>query len=109
MAPSNSAWTSRPPGWSSRSGRIRSSAICTWPRAWTRRTGSASARRWCPLTNATIAYTVAGSVVARDVGTVIVNRVLVDWIVPTADEAVSFPEVEVRAPVAIGAAGGATA
>jgi hypothetical protein len=53
-----------------------------------------------PLTNATIAYSVAGNVVARDVGTVIVNRILVEWIVPTADEAVSFPEVEVRAPVA---------
>ena len=57
-----------------------------------------------PLTNATIFYTVAGAIVARDVGTVIVNRSLVDWIVPTADEAVSFPEVEVRSPLAIGAA-----
>ncbi len=51
-----------------------------------------------PLTNATIAYTLAGSIVARDVGTAIVNRSLVEWIVPTADEAVSFPEVEVRTP-----------
>ena len=57
-----------------------------------------------PLTNATIFYTVAGAIVARDVGTVIVNRSLVDWTVPTADEAVSFPEVEVRSPLAIGAA-----
>ena len=33
-----------------------------------------------PLTSATIAYTLAGTIVARDVGTVIVNRLLVDWI-----------------------------
>jgi hypothetical protein len=56
-----------------------------------------------PLTNATIAYSVAGVVMARDVGTIIVNRSLVDWIVPTADEAAVFPEVLVRAPALIGA------
>ena len=50
-----------------------------------------------PLTNATIVYGQAGAMVARDVGTVIVNRALVEWIVPTADEAAVFPEVEVRA------------
>lgn len=57
-----------------------------------------------PFTNATLAYTVAGNVVARDIGTIIVNRLLVDWIVPTADEAAAFPEVEIRAPHAFGAA-----
>ena len=56
-----------------------------------------------PLTNATIAYSVSGLVMARDVGTIIINRALVDWIVPTADEAEVFPEVEVRTPVLIGA------
>jgi hypothetical protein len=55
-----------------------------------------------PLTNATIAYGVAGIVMARDVGTIIVNRALVDWIVPTADEAVAFPEVQVRTATLIG-------
>jgi hypothetical protein len=55
-----------------------------------------------PLTNATIAYSLGGRVVVRDVGTVIVNRVLVEWIIPTADEAAVFPEVEVRGPQAMG-------
>lgn len=50
-----------------------------------------------PFTNATLAYSLAGNVVARDVGTIIVNRSLVDWIAPTADEAATFPDVEVRA------------
>ena len=33
-----------------------------------------------PFTGVTMAYNVAGTVVARDVGTVIVNRHLVEWI-----------------------------
>jgi hypothetical protein len=57
-----------------------------------------------PLTNATIAYSAGGAVIARDVGTVIVNRALVEWIAPTADEATVFPEVEIRAPSVVGAA-----
>jgi hypothetical protein len=56
-----------------------------------------------PLTDATIAYSVAGNVVARDVGTLIVNRKLVDWIVPSADEAEVFPDSTVRAGYALGA------
>ena len=51
-----------------------------------------------PLTDATIAYDVAGTVVARDVGTIIVNRQLVDWITATDEEAVVFPEATVRSP-----------
>ena len=53
-----------------------------------------------PLTNATIAYEVAGSIVARDVSTIIVNRLLVDWISPTTDAATLFPDVPVRSPFA---------
>ncbi|MGZ9160825.1 MAG: hypothetical protein ACXW4T_06620 [Candidatus Limnocylindrales bacterium] len=51
-----------------------------------------------PLTGATIAYGVAGSVIARDVGTIIVNRLQVEWISATADEASIFPEATVRSP-----------
>ena len=51
-----------------------------------------------PLTNATIAYEVAGQIVARDVGTVIVNRLQVDWITPTTDAASVFPEATIRSP-----------
>ena len=47
-----------------------------------------------------IAFEQAGSVVARDVPTIIVNRVLVDWISPTTDAATVFPETEVRSPFA---------
>jgi len=53
-----------------------------------------------PFTNATIAYEVAGSIVARDIGTVIVNRLLVDWISPTTESASLFPDVPVRSPFA---------
>jgi hypothetical protein len=51
-----------------------------------------------PLTHATIAYEVAGSIVARDLPTIIVNRLLVDWISPTTEAATLFPDVPVRAP-----------
>jgi len=54
-----------------------------------------------PLTSATIAYSVAGAIVARDVGTVIVNRLLVDWISATADEASLFPDIPLRSPYAM--------
>jgi hypothetical protein len=53
-----------------------------------------------PLTNATIAYEVAGSIIARDVPTIIVNRLLVDWISPTTDAATIFPDVPIRSPYA---------
>lgn len=55
-----------------------------------------------PLTNATIAYEAAGAFVVRDVGTIIVNRLLVDWISPTTDAATLFPEATVRSPFVAG-------
>lgn len=51
-----------------------------------------------PLTNATVAYSVAGTIIARDIGTIIVNRLQVDWISTTADEASIFPDATVRSP-----------
>jgi hypothetical protein len=53
-------------------------------------------RPMVPLTAATVAFTFAGEVQVVDADTVIVNRELVEWIVPTADEADHFPEVPVR-------------
>lgn len=55
-----------------------------------------------PLTSATIAYPVAGSVISRDIGTIIVNRLQVDWISATPDEALMFPDATVRSPFAMG-------
>lgn len=51
-----------------------------------------------PLTSATMAYSVAGRVVARDIGTIIVNRLLVEWIAATTEEASLFPEATIRSP-----------
>ena len=51
-----------------------------------------------PLTHATIAYDVGGEIVARDVPTIIVNRLLVDWITPSTDAETLFPDVPVRSP-----------
>ncbi len=51
-----------------------------------------------PLTQATIAYSVAGTTFARDVPTIIVNRHQVEWIAATADEASLFPDATVRSP-----------
>jgi hypothetical protein len=51
-----------------------------------------------PLTHATIAYEVAGAIVARDVQTIIVNRLLVEWISQTDEAASVFPEAQVRSP-----------
>ena len=53
-----------------------------------------------PLTNVTIAYEMAGTFVTRDVGAIIVNRMLVDWISPTTDAASVFPDVTIRSPFA---------
>ena len=53
-----------------------------------------------PLTNVTIAYEMAGTFVTRDVGAMIVNRMLVDWISPTTDAATLFPDAPVRSPFA---------
>lgn len=54
-----------------------------------------------PLTSATIAYSLAGATIARDVGTIIVNRHQVEWIAATADEASVFPDAMVRSPYAL--------
>lgn len=54
-----------------------------------------------PLTGATIAYEVAGSIIARDVGAIIVNRLLVDWISPTVEAETMFPDAPVRSPFGI--------
>ncbi len=51
-----------------------------------------------PLTDATVAYELAGAIIARDLPTIIVNRLLIDWISPTTDAASLFPDVPVRSP-----------
>ena len=51
-----------------------------------------------PFTGVTMAYTLAGTVVARDLRTIIVNRHLVEWITATDEEAVLFPEATIRSP-----------
>jgi hypothetical protein len=53
-----------------------------------------------PLTNVTIAYEMAGTFVTRDVGAIIVNRLLVEWISPTSEATTVFPDVTVRSPFA---------
>jgi hypothetical protein len=54
-----------------------------------------------PLTSATIAYSSQGEVHVVDAETLIVNRELVEWIVPVTDEAEQFPNVPVRSPFAM--------
>jgi hypothetical protein len=54
-----------------------------------------------PLTNATIAYSVAGATVAQDVGTIIVNRHQVEWIAAGADDASAFPGATIRSPYSL--------
>jgi hypothetical protein len=51
-----------------------------------------------PFTGVTMAYNVGGTVVARDLRTIIVNRHLVEWITATDEEAVLFPEATIRSP-----------
>jgi len=48
-----------------------------------------------PLTNATITYQLAGHPEAEDVGTIIVNRLLTEWIAPVGGEEEAFPGVRV--------------
>ncbi len=54
-----------------------------------------------PLTQATIAYEVAGAIVAHDMPTIIINRMLVDWISAAADAGAYFPEIPVRSPFGV--------
>jgi hypothetical protein len=50
-----------------------------------------------PLTNATLAYTFKGQPEVADVGTIIVNRHVTEWIEPAVEEQTeSFPGVRVR-------------
>jgi hypothetical protein len=51
-----------------------------------------------PLTSATIAYQCAGETIARDIGTVIINRHQVEWIAASEAEASVFPAATVRSP-----------
>lgn len=53
-----------------------------------------------PLTHATIAYEVAGAIVARDLPTIIVNRLMVDWISPSTEAETLFPDAPIRSPFA---------
>jgi hypothetical protein len=48
-----------------------------------------------PLSDATIGYSGRGTTVLRDVGTLIVNRDLLDWVRASDDEARAFPGVPV--------------
>ncbi len=51
-----------------------------------------------PFTGVTMAYSLGGTVVARDMRTIIINRHLVEWITATDEEAVLFPEATIRSP-----------
>jgi hypothetical protein len=46
-----------------------------------------------PLSDATLAFTTRGALTLRDVGTLIVNRDLLDWVRAGDDEAAAFPGV----------------
>jgi hypothetical protein len=48
-----------------------------------------------PLSDATIGFTSRGSMQMRDVGALIVNRDLLDWVRANEDEAAAFPGVPV--------------
>jgi hypothetical protein len=50
-----------------------------------------------PLSDATLGFATRGALALRDVGTLIVNRDLVDWVRASDDEAVAFPGVRVVA------------
>jgi len=54
-------------------------------------------RPMVPLTEAWIEYTVGSNQVGIRVSGVIVNRELIDWIVPATDEEIEFPEMPVTA------------
>jgi len=48
-----------------------------------------------PLSDATIGFVSHGSLQLRDVGTLIVNRDMLDWVRASDDEALAFPGVPV--------------
>lgn len=50
-----------------------------------------------PITEATIEYSLAGTLVRRRTSTLLFNRLLADWIVPSVDEAIEYPELPISA------------
>jgi hypothetical protein len=48
-----------------------------------------------PLSDATIGFASRGGLQLRDVGTLIVNRDMLDWVRASEDEALAFPGVPV--------------
>lgn len=54
-----------------------------------------------PLTNTTIAWSQAGATQVRDLPTIIVNRLQVEWVSATAEEASIFPDAVIRSPFAL--------
>jgi hypothetical protein len=48
-----------------------------------------------PLSDATLGFSTHGTLTLRDVGTLIVNRDLLDWVRASDDEAAAFPGVRV--------------
>jgi hypothetical protein len=48
-----------------------------------------------PLSDATIGFSSRGSLKMRDVGTLIINRDMLDWVRANEDEAAAFPGVPV--------------
>jgi hypothetical protein len=48
-----------------------------------------------PLTDATIEYQVAGTRTQRRSSTILFNRELADWILPTVDEAIEYPDIPI--------------
>jgi hypothetical protein len=48
-----------------------------------------------PLSDATLGFAARGALTLRDVGTLIVNRDLIDWVRASDDEAAAFPGVRV--------------
>ena len=48
-----------------------------------------------PLSDATLGFTARGSLTLRDVGTLIVNRDLLDWVRASDEQAAAFPGIPV--------------
>lgn len=52
-------------------------------------------RPFVPLTEATIEYHSAGSRIQRRSSTIMFNRELADWILPTVDQAIEYPDLPI--------------
>jgi hypothetical protein len=46
-----------------------------------------------PLTEASIVFTAGGINQRRDVGTVVLNRELIDWVAPALEQEVTMPDL----------------